>query len=326
MSSSSINSDRQRLIQATRREIAAKVRDDWEWPPVVIPVPPPPPLPPKRHHKKSPKPGVPDQPHHSDGGGAEAAGDNDAEGEDDSTSTTSSEEEEFSSLPPPRLAPPAPKSWVPRTIDSSPSTSPQPSPPSSPYRFEHPDSIGPTISAQLRAHRTKRRKLLEEEMTWNDGLRCWSARRDAWSGARTLDSDAVGEAGNLNGEGGAPTATAPVTPPESPTLVPLALPLHSLHPPPGNLPPHTHPQIYAKIVLKSQTPSVPINLRDLTAALVQGWKDDDMWPPRPQPVMSGGGGLGVGGSGGTGMAGRNGTGTSGRKAMGSSNQAATTGT
>ncbi|EEP81572.1 predicted protein [Uncinocarpus reesii 1704] len=49
-----------------------------------------------------------------------------------------------------------------------------------PYRFESPDAVQ---SAMLERRR-KRRKLIEEEMEWNHGLRLWMQRRDAWTGAR----------------------------------------------------------------------------------------------------------------------------------------------
>lgn len=48
-----------------------------------------------------------------------------------------------------------------------------------PYKFESPDSIG----AHVAERRRKRRRLLEEELQWNEGLRTWSERRDAWTGA-----------------------------------------------------------------------------------------------------------------------------------------------
>lgn len=48
-----------------------------------------------------------------------------------------------------------------------------------PYKFENPDSIGAVVTDRKR----KRQHLLEEELTWNEGLRTWSERRDAWTGA-----------------------------------------------------------------------------------------------------------------------------------------------
>ncbi|KIX04216.1 uncharacterized protein Z518_07770 [Rhinocladiella mackenziei CBS 650.93] len=48
-----------------------------------------------------------------------------------------------------------------------------------PYKFEDPDAVGNVIAERKR----KRRRLLEEEMQWNEGLRIWSERRDAWTRA-----------------------------------------------------------------------------------------------------------------------------------------------
>ncbi|KAK5086617.1 hypothetical protein LTR05_003785 [Lithohypha guttulata] len=47
------------------------------------------------------------------------------------------------------------------------------------YRFDSPDDVGVTIERR----RARKRRLLEQEMTWNDGLRIWTLRRDAWTGA-----------------------------------------------------------------------------------------------------------------------------------------------
>ncbi|KIW14788.1 hypothetical protein PV08_07573 [Exophiala spinifera] len=49
----------------------------------------------------------------------------------------------------------------------------------SPYRFETPDAVGDMILERKR----KRRKLIEEELRVNEGLRVWTNRRDAWTGA-----------------------------------------------------------------------------------------------------------------------------------------------
>lgn len=50
---------------------------------------------------------------------------------------------------------------------------------SDPYKFESPDSIGVHVAERKR----KRQQSLEEELKWNKGLRTWSERRDAWTGA-----------------------------------------------------------------------------------------------------------------------------------------------
>ena len=41
------------------------------------------------------------------------------------------------------------------------------------------------------------------------------------------------------------------------------------------------PSIYSKVVVQGLTPTVPINLADVTKAMVQGWKSDGQWPSRP---------------------------------------------
>lgn len=56
----------------------------------------------------------------------------------------------------------------------------------SPFRFDSPDSVGTTVQASIVAAKARRRRELREEATWNDGLACFMARRDAWTGARTV--------------------------------------------------------------------------------------------------------------------------------------------
>ncbi|KAJ5089746.1 hypothetical protein N7532_008430 [Penicillium argentinense] len=65
-------------------------------------------------------------------------------------------------------------------------------------------------------------------------------------------------------------------------LIPVAPPLIS----PSNLVratinPSIYPSIYSKVVVQGLTPTIPINLADLTKAMVQGWKADGQWPPKP---------------------------------------------
>lgn len=67
-------------------------------------------------------------------------------------------------------------------------------------------------------------------------------------------------------------------------LVPLAPPLLSQNLIRQSVTPKAYPDIYSKIVVSGQTPKVPINLAHMTRALVQGWKDDGEWPPRPGPA------------------------------------------
>ncbi|EOD46411.1 putative mitochondrial aaa atpase protein [Neofusicoccum parvum UCRNP2] len=67
-------------------------------------------------------------------------------------------------------------------------------------------------------------------------------------------------------------------------LVPLAPPLLAQNSIRQSITPKAYSDIYSKIVVAGQTPKVPINLSHMTRALVQGWKDDGEWPPRPGPV------------------------------------------
>jgi len=120
------------------------------------------------------------------------------------------------------------------------------------YPFESPDDV-PTPE-KLR-ERLKRE--MEAEMAWNDGLRLFVARRDAWTGA-VGDEVPVRESrfkDNL--------LTSMVTP-------------------------QAYPQIYGRVVCEGATPPVPIALPHMINALVEGWQHDDMWPPkptRPEPSM-----------------------------------------
>jgi hypothetical protein len=197
------------------------------------------------------------------------------------------------------------------------------------YRFEGPDSVGAQITDRRLARKRKRQKKLEDEMSWNEGLAHWMARRDAWAGARTADQVKEFEHRRQNQEGNASTsnhgstATSPrtstsstssheaahqssaaTTPDPAPRkssspenegaqpssstspasiLVPVAAPILPNHPVRRRISPSMYHEIYTKIIVQSRTPSVPINLRTLIAALVQGWKEDGEWPPKSGP-------------------------------------------
>lgn len=243
--------------------------------------------------------------------------------------------------------------------------------------------------------RRRRRRQMEEEMAWNEGLRMWMTRRNAWSGARTrrqirekeqkqklvdskstdkgscdangLDSTDDSRAGNTpptdshhrdqTGET-SPTnktdtslsiaekekleeaqrrqdqeeeqSTAPddekrkestetsITEPDPQVsakehtlttfpaiedsadedeereeeeeeeeeldepLIPVAPPfISSANPIRATIGPPIYQSIYTKVVVQGMTPTVPVNLADLTKAMVQGWKADGQWPPKP---------------------------------------------
>ncbi|CEO60451.1 hypothetical protein PMG11_05078 [Penicillium brasilianum] len=241
--------------------------------------------------------------------------------------------------------------------------------------------------------RRRRRRQMEDEMAWNEGLRMWMARRDAWSGARTQRQirakekkrklSAAASQNQANGssdvktvdaaqDGGAgiPPPTDPPThgevgdtsmlankteaclsitdkekgedqlhrqeqeeeqstapdeetkrkestetcitePDQTPSytsrvgaedrdkdsgdesdseeeeeldepLIPVAPPfISSANPVRATITPSIYPSIYTKVVVQGMTPTIPVNLADLTKAMVQGWKSDGQWPPKP---------------------------------------------
>ena len=66
-----------------------------------------------------------------------------------------------------------------------------------------------------------------------------------------------------------------------PVLVPLPPPLL----PPSNpvraaISPATYSSIYSKIVVQGLSPTIPVNLKDVVCAMVEGWKRDGEWPPK----------------------------------------------
>ncbi|KAH7061554.1 hypothetical protein B0J12DRAFT_565000 [Macrophomina phaseolina] len=137
------------------------------------------------------------------------------------------------------------------------------------YKFDSPEHVGRSLEERAQRRKRRRRARLEEEMAWNEGVRCFVRRRDAWTGAASVRKYARRRS----------RASAEMDP-----LVPLAPPLLPHNAIRQSITPKAYPDIYGKIVVAGQTPKVPINLAHMTRALVQGWKDDGEWPPRPGPA------------------------------------------
>jgi hypothetical protein len=243
--------------------------------------------------------------------------------------------------------------------------------------------------------RRKRRRQMDDEMAWNEGLRVWMARRNAWSGAKTRrqiqteerkramaggQTDTTDQSDGLERDTGASSATshsttlsstgsdgvsslanqtetslaivdqqkseelqrrvdltsgaqgdqeegqstAPdeevkgkassetnITEPDHSSatdpshlttfpavedqteeekeeeeldepLIPVAPPFISDdNPVRATIMPSIYPSIYTKVVVQGMTPTMPVNLAHLTKAMVQGWKSDGQWPPKP---------------------------------------------
>ncbi|EED15430.1 mitochondrial AAA ATPase, putative [Talaromyces stipitatus ATCC 10500] len=49
----------------------------------------------------------------------------------------------------------------------------------------------------------------------------------------------------------------------------------------SSITPALYASLYTKVVVQGLTPTIPINLSDVTKALVAGWKADGQWPPKP---------------------------------------------
>lgn len=159
------------------------------------------------------------------------------------------------------------------------------------------------------ARKQRRKARLAEEMSWNEGLRFWQARRDAWCCAKKVSVDELENHLRPDASDGHDSGHASNESPERPssddakktlrrpssqvTLVPIPPPLIAeTEPIHIKINPSLYPSIYSKVVLQSLTPSVPIKLSHMIPALVDGWKRDGEWPPKsadvaaPAPVVS----------------------------------------
>ncbi|KAK3321459.1 hypothetical protein B0T19DRAFT_266345 [Cercophora scortea] len=58
--------------------------------------------------------------------------------------------------------------------------------PASPFRFDSPDAVGTIIKTSILKKKSSRRRQVRDEVAWNTGLACFVARRDAWTGAKTV--------------------------------------------------------------------------------------------------------------------------------------------
>ena len=166
--------------------------------------------------------------------------------------------------------------WRERDSDSSLASTPQ-DPNPDPYKYDSPDALHQPLLSRKR----KRKRRLREEMEWNDGLRTYVERRDAWAGARTRPRTPPPAFESPYSQALPPTNGNASTTPSPRTLVPVAPPiLPPNHPIRATVQPATYPQIYSKIIIQGLAPTVPINLKDVVSSLVVGWKKDGEWPPK----------------------------------------------
>jgi hypothetical protein len=170
--------------------------------------------------------------------------------------------------------------------------------------------VSAAVQSKAQGRKRKRKAILESEMTWNEGLACFVRRRDVWTGAATVQKHGTNghpanspplvsaqEVASPSASGHASSSetsreTNPSSIPSVPfheeepveTLIPLPPPLLANNPIRDSITPKIYPEIYNKVVVSARTPSVPINLSDMTRALVQGWKDNGEWPPKSGPL------------------------------------------
>ncbi|KAK6582037.1 hypothetical protein PZA11_005734 [Diplocarpon coronariae] len=165
--------------------------------------------------------------------------------------------------------------------------------PSTPFDFGSPDLTGAAVRSTESERKRRRKKRLADELAWNDGMRCFVARRDNWTGARKVRRSIPEfssakktpvRASASSEDGGSSTAIEQEEDDEfwdDDMEVPIAPPLL----PPENamrasILPGAYNTIYDKVVVQGLSPSCPMNLKDVTRSCVQGWKRDGEWPPR----------------------------------------------
>ncbi|POS87615.1 hypothetical protein EPUL_001613 [Erysiphe pulchra] len=142
-----------------------------------------------------------------------------------------------------------------------------------------------SLNTKIQEFMRKRKVELQKELAYNDGLRCFTARRDAWTGARVIHKIVPASSPSLSLDQpmkenyGDKIAVIDQYKSED-IIVPvgrLILPAENFLR--SSITPRSYSFIYDKIVLNSITPTCPINLRDMIKSCVQGWKRDGQWPP-----------------------------------------------
>ncbi|KAI1428408.1 hypothetical protein F5Y12DRAFT_731619 [Xylaria sp. FL1777] len=177
-----VSKDKAKQKEAVRRFLAETIRNDWvfTWPPVseadgavkstsedlvehIEPVPAPKPIASEVEETVESALGADDEGYHCD------------DDDDDIASIYSTVSEDLAHFRP-RVE------WL---SDLSDEENNEPVSPLA-YRFETPDAVGSTVKATELARSAKRRRDTRAEMEWNSGLACFTARRDAWTGAKVV--------------------------------------------------------------------------------------------------------------------------------------------
>lgn len=168
--------------------------------------------------------------------------------------------------------------------------------PAGSFKFESPDDVGESIKRRELERKRRRERKLQDELAYNEGLQCFTTRRDAWTGARRVPrhSDVTRSSSRTlssvipnvdmsipatdDSDSSDPDPDLALEIPVAPPLIP---PTNAMR---ANITPAAYNTIYDKVVLQQVSPSCPVNLQDIVSACVQGWKRDGEWPPRSTVV------------------------------------------
>ncbi|KAG8531150.1 uncharacterized protein KY384_004508 [Bacidia gigantensis] len=196
--------------------------------------------------------------------------------------------------------------WVEREADDASSHLASPSENIDPLEFRNPNPFDLGL-----AGKDCKGSTMGTEAQSNPGLQHFLLRRDAWTGARHrrppspltdstsprhphMNNVAMGSPTSTTSSGSpsssstlcpptSPSSTETLNPPEADVLIPIGPPtLPSTHPIRASVTSATYPSLYSKIAIQGLAPTIPINLKDMTQALVAGWQKDGEWPPKSE--------------------------------------------
>lgn len=192
------------------------------------------------------------------------------------------------------------------------------SPRANPYRFDSPDSLLEVKGTKKRkrhnalqeelGYNTGLHTFMQRRDAWTGAIPMPQSPLDSAAEDESSDSIVAGSGSDDSDLSSLSTSTSnlsttcnvgkPIIAPsqEFPTLRPGEQQLGKLSPPilvplpPPLLPPtnpiraaispSTYPSIYSKIVVQGLSPTIPVNLKDVVCAMVDGWKKDGEWPPK----------------------------------------------
>ncbi|KAI1471965.1 uncharacterized protein F4812DRAFT_416202 [Daldinia caldariorum] len=161
-----VSRDKTKQKEAIKRVLAAKVRNDWnfEWRPVTA--------------KPNPETGGTEAARTTEGHDDDDVVVEDIDSGDDAASVYSTVSEDLTHFRPR-------SEWLSDMPDDEDDDDDDVAvSPSTAYRFDNPDAVGTLVKVAALAKSAKRRRAVRSEMEWNEGLACFNARRDAWTGAK----------------------------------------------------------------------------------------------------------------------------------------------